>query len=244
MTTYFISGASSGLGREMARRLTARGDTVVAAARRTEALADLGREVAGHAGSLLVRPLDVTDTVSVDRVLREVDGALDGLDVVVVNAGRGGGAPLGSGRPEQNEAVLAVNLLGALAQIETAMSLFRERGRGHLVLVSSMAASRGLPGGSAGYSAGKAALASLGSSLRTEFVGTPVTVTTLRPGYIRTPLTARNRSPVVTSLERGVDAMIRAMDGRRGDVVVPSWPWAPLDVLVRIIPHRLLRRFS
>jgi NAD(P)-dependent dehydrogenase (short-subunit alcohol dehydrogenase family) len=244
MTTYFISGASSGLGREMARRLAARGDTVVAAARRTDALADLAQEVAGAAGSLVVRELDVTDAASVDRVMREVDQTLGGLDVVVVNAGRGGGSPLGSGEADRNRAVLAVNLLGALAQIETAMSLFRHRGRGHLVLVSSMAAGRGLPGGSAAYSAGKAALASLGSSLRAEFTGTGVAVTTLRPGYISTPLTARNRSPLVTSLERGVDSMIRAMDRRRGDVVVPAWPWAPLDLLLRMAPRRLLRRFS
>lgn len=243
MTSYFISGASSGLGAEMARQLARRGDSVALAARRTGRLEDLAGQISGHGGDITVHSLDVTDPAAVESIIREADDLHGGLDVVVVNAGRGGGARVGTGRFEENQAVLDTNLRGALAQAETAMEIFRRRGRGHLVLVSSLAAARGLPGSAAIYSASKVALASLGQSLRTELAVSQVDVTTLRPGYIRTELNQGARSPYMTGLERGVEAMIGAMDSRAGDVVVPAWPWRPLGWLFRLAPTRLIRRF-
>lgn len=228
----------------MARQLTARGDRVAAAARRTEELEQLAEEVASHPGSLTIHPLDVTDTEAVGRVIRHADAVHGGLDVVVVNAGRGGGARLGTGRMDENLAVVDVNLVGALAQIEAALALFRPRSHGHLVLVSSMAGDRPLPGSAAVYSASKGALSSLGESLRTELHDVPITVTTLRPGYIDTPLTEGNRSPLLTPLTDGVEAMIAAMDREAGDTPVPSWPWRPLGWVLRVAPPSLIRRFS
>lgn len=228
----------------MARQLTARGDRVAAAARRTEELEELAEEVAPHPGSLTIHPLDVTDTEAVVRVVRHADAVHGGLDVVVVNAGRGGGARLGTGRMDENLAVVDVNLVGALAQIEAALSLFRPRSRGQLVLVSSMAGDRALPGSAAVYSASKAALSALGESLRTELHDVPITVTTLRPGYVETPLTEGNRSPLMTPLADGVEAMIAAMDRRADDTPVPSWPWRPLGWVLRVAPPSLIRRFS
>lgn len=228
----------------MARQLARRGDAVAIAARRTERLQALAAELAGEAGSVRVHTMDVTDPGAVDGAIRRADQELEGLDVVVVNAGRGGGGRLGSGRDEENRAVVETNFLGALAQIETAMSLFRARERGHLVLMSSLAANRSLPGSGAVYSATKLALASIGSSLRIEMAGTDIHVTTLRPGYIRTELTGRSRSPLVTGVERGVASMVSAMDHRKGDVAVPTWPWALLGPLVRVVPASLIRRFT
>jgi NADP-dependent 3-hydroxy acid dehydrogenase YdfG len=244
MSIYFISGASSGIGAEMARQLTRRGDDVAIAARRTERLQALAAELAEAPGSVALYTLDVTDPDAVDRVMRQADAELGGLDVVVVNAGRGGGGRLGSGRDEENRAVIETNLLGALAQVETAMAVFRARGRGQLVLVSSLAASRALPGSGAVYSASKVALAYLGASLRSELAGSPIGVTTLRPGYIRTDLSSRNRSPLVTNVDRGVASMLSAIDARAGDVVVPFWPWRPLGWLMKLVPASLIRRFS
>lgn len=228
----------------MARQLTRRGDDVVIAARRTERLDALATELADASGSVAVHALDVTDPEAVDRAIRRADAELGGLDVVVVNAGRGGGGRLGTGRDGENRAVVETNLLGALAQVETAMSLFRARESGHLVLMSSLAASRPLPGSGAVYSASKVALAYIGASLRSELADSSIYVTTLRPGYIRTDLTSRNRSPLSTSVERGVASMLSAIDGRAGDVVVPFWPWGPLGWLVKVAPASLIRRFT
>lgn len=243
MTAYFISGASSGLGAEMARQLAARGDSVALAARRTDRLEDVAGAISGRGGTVTVHTLDVTDASAVESVIRRADIDHAGLDVVVVNAGRGGGARLGTGRAEQNRAVVETNLMGAMAQIEAALEIFRPRGRGHVVLVSSLAAVRGLPGSAAVYSATKAALASLGESLRTELAGEGVDVTVLRPGYIRTELNQRARFFLMTPLDRGVEAMIAAIDSRAADVVVPAWPWRLLGRLFRWAPASLIRRF-
>lgn len=241
--SYFISGASSGLGEELARQLTARGDSVALAARRVGRLDALAGGLSGP-GRVTVHALDVTDFPAVDAAIRTADEQHGGLDVVVVNAGRGGGGRIGTGRLDENRAVIETNLLGALAQAETALSLFRERNRGHLVLVASLAGDRGLPGSAAVYSASKAALASIGESLRIELKGSGITITTLRPGYIATPLNERQSGFYKTPLSKGVASMIAAIDAGGGDVVVPAWPWRPVSWLLRVSPSSLIRRFG
>jgi short-subunit dehydrogenase len=242
MTSYFISGASSGLGAEMARQLVERGDAVALAARRLDQLEKLAADLTGG-GAVTIHELDVTDAEAVERVMRHADAVHGGLDVVVVNAGRGGGGRLGTGRLQANLDVLQTNLVGAIHQIETGLALFRSRGHGHLVLMSSVAANRGFPGGSATYSATKAALASLGQSLRAEFAGSEIYVTTLRPGFIATDLTAGISTTFKTQLRRGVASIIRAIDDRLGDAVVPAWPWKPVTWAMPLVPDRLMRRY-
>lgn len=227
----------------MARQLVRRGDSVALAARRVERLEELAGGLSGGRGVVSVHSLDVTDLPSVVSVMGQADTAHGGLDVVVVNAGRGGGARLGTGGFAENRGVVETNLTGALAQAEAALELFRRRRRGHLVLVSSLAAGRGLPGSAAVYSATKMALASLGESLRVELGGGGIHVTTLRPGYIRTELNERVRFPYMTTPERGVGAMIEAMDRKAADVVVPGWPWRPFGWMFRLAPGALIRRF-
>ena len=138
-----ITGASSGLGAEMARQFAAKGHELALVARRTERLAELRDSLPG--GRALIQALDVDDHDAVFRVFAELDDAIGGLDRVIVNAGIGKGAPIGTGRFDVNKQTITTNLLSALAQCEAAMQLFRARGRGHLVVVSSMSAVRGLP---------------------------------------------------------------------------------------------------
>lgn len=227
----------------MARQLSSRGESVALAARRTERLEALARELKPNPGRTTVHTLDVTNPVAVDQVIHAADVDHGGLDVVVINAGGGGGGRVGSGRESENRVVIDTNLLGALSQAENAMALFRERGHGHLVLVSSLAARRGLPGSAATYSAAKAAVASLGESLHIECAGSDIHVTTLMPGYIRTDTNRAARFPYMTRLERGVEAMIGAMDVRAVQAVVPGWPWRPLGWLLGAIPGKVIRRF-
>lgn len=210
------------------------------AARRLDLLEKLSIDMGP--GLATAHRLDVTDPAQVDAVIREADTVMGGLDVVVVNAGRGGGARIGTGHDGENRDVLATNLTGALAQCETALSVFRARGGGHLVLVSSVAARRGLPASGAVYSASKAALSTLGEALHLELKGEGITVTTLSPGYVRTDLSARSRFPLMTGVERAVETMIAAMDAEKTAVTVPPWPWAPLAWVLRHAPASLIRR--
>lgn len=238
---WFISGASSGLGAEMARQLAARGDDVALAARRVDRLDALAQELRRPGVRVTTHELDVTDTDAVAGVLHAADRAHDGLDVVVVNAGIGGAARVGVGDLADSLAVVDTNVRGALAQAHVAMALFRARGVGHLVLVSSIAGDRGLPGRAAVYSMSKAALTSLGQSLQAEVQGSGIEVTVLRPGFIQTDLTKRTSGPHVTGLQRGVAAMLAGIDGRRRQPAVPMW-WAPVSGVLRALPTRLLRR--
>lgn len=226
----------------MTRRLLGRGDSVAVAARRRDRLEALAHETHSSPGRITVHPLDVTDAAAVFRVMQAADEAHDGLDVVVVNAGRGGGARPGTGGFAENRAVVETNLIGAMAQVEAALGIFRERGRGHLVLVSSLVGSRGLPGSLALYSATKAALTVLGESLRIELEGSGIHVTTLRPGFIRSPINEGSGFPYMTPIGKGVESMIEAIDRRRSDAVVPAWPWAPLGWLMKIVPESVIRR--
>lgn len=226
----------------MTRRLLWRGDSVAVAARRVDRLEALAEETRASPGRITIHPLDVTDAAAVFRVIQEADDAHGGLDVVVVNAGRGGGAKPGTGGFVDNRALVETNLIGAMAQIEAALEIFRTRERGQLVLVSSLAGTRGLPGSMALYSATKAALTVLGESLRIELHETDIDVTTLLPGFIRSPINEGSGFPYMTPIGKGVEAMIEAIDQRRADAVVPSWPWAPLGWLMRFVPESVIRR--
>ncbi len=107
MTTWFITGASSGIGAELARQLARRGDDVALAARRSDRLAALADELADAPGTVTVHELDVTDHRMVAAAMRAADEAHGGLDVAVANAGIGGGRAIGAGGQAANESVVA-----------------------------------------------------------------------------------------------------------------------------------------
>ena len=245
MTTTLITGASSGLGAEMARQLAARGHDLALCARRTDRLEQLREELtARHPGvRVVVRALDVTDHDRVFEVFRAFATELGSVDRVVVNAGLGKGAPLGTGRFEVNRQTAATNFVAALAQVEAALELFRAQGDGHLVAVSSISALRGMPGPVTTYAATKAGLAHLAEGVRAEMLGTPVKVTVLYPGYIRSEMNERvKRSPLMASTERGVRAMVAAIEKEKPSAKVPPWPWVPLGFALQHLPLRLARK--
>ena len=239
-----ITGASSGLGAEMARQFAAKGHELALVARRRERLAELRDSLPG--ARVLIQALDVDDHDAVFRVFAELDGAIGGLDRVIVNAGIGKGAPVGTGRFDVNKQTITTNLLSALAQCEAAMQLFRARGRGHLVVVSSMSAVRGMPKAMTAYSASKAGIAAVAEGLRAELLGTPIKVTTLFPGYIRSEMNEQvaQRTPLMSSTEDGVRAMVRAIEKQVATAAVPAWPWRPLGVVLRHAPLGVIRRFA
>lgn len=241
-----ITGASSGLGAEMARQFAARGADLALCARRVDRLEALRSELVGtHPGrTVVLRALDVDDHDAVFRVFHEIADELGGLDRVIVNAGIGKGAPVGSGRFDANKQTLTTNLVSALAQCEAAMEIFRAAGAGHLVVVSSLSALRGMPRSMTAYAASKAGLAAVAEGIRAELVGTPIKVTTLLPGYIRSEMNDASAAPLMASTEDGVRAMVRAIEREAGSAIVPAWPWRPLSVMIRHAPLRILRRLT
>jgi short-subunit dehydrogenase len=242
-----ITGASSGLGAELARQFAAAGHDVALCARRMERLEELRGEIrAAHPECrVVVRGLDVTDHDAVFTVFAELADALGGIDRVIVNAGIGKGAPIGTGRFDANRDTMLTNLVAALAQCEAAVQHFRAAGAGHLVVVSSMSALRGLPRAATAYSASKAGVATLAEGIRADLINTPIAVTTLYPGYIHSEMTAGvGRTPLVASTVRGVRAMVRAIEREPARAMVPPWPWRPLAALLRHAPLRLIAKFA
>ncbi|MEV6138890.1 SDR family oxidoreductase [Nocardia sp. NPDC051990] len=242
-----ITGASAGLGAAMAREFAARGRELALCARRLDALTALRDELtAAHPSiTVAVRALDVDDHSAVPRVFAELRDELGGLDRVIINAGIGKGALLGTGRAEANLATATTNFVSAIAQTEAALEIFRAQESGHLVLVSSMSAVRGLPGKKAAYSASKAGLAALGEALTVEFANSPIAVTTLLPGFIATDMAAKaGDARMVAPLAKGVASMVRAIERERIRACVPGWPWRLIDVVLPHLPRAVVARMS
>ena len=167
------------------------------------------------------------------------------IDRFVINAGLGKSAPLGTGKFYANRQTSETNFIGALAQTEAAAEILREQNFGHFVMVSSVSAMRGLPGNVTAYAATKAGVAHLAEGLRADLLGTPIKVTVLYPGYIVSEMSGTSaRTPLMTSTEKGVRAMVEAIEKEKKSARVPAWPWAPLGVVVKRAPVGLLRRMS
>ena len=244
-TNILISGASAGLGRGMALEFAARGRNLALCARRLERLESLKAEIAAQFPGVRVaiRALDVTDHGQVFAVFRALAAELGGLDRIIVNAGVGRGAPVGSGNFAANKATAETNFVAALAQCEAALEIFRAQQAGHLVTIASVAAIRGLPRYQTVYAATKAGLASLTEGIRADLWGTPIRVSAIFPGYIESDLSsgARKRLFVVDTAS-GCRALVRAIERERPKSFVPPWPWAPIALLLRHVPLGLLVR--
>ncbi|MGV0793682.1 SDR family oxidoreductase [Mycolicibacterium sp. XJ1819] len=242
-----ITGASSGLGAGMARAFAAKGRDLALCARRADRLEELRAELLGRYPGITVAvaALDVNDHEQVPKVFAELSDELGGIDRIIVNAGVGKGARLGSGKLWANKATIETNLVAALVQIETAIEMFKKAGGGNLVLISSVLGNKGVPGVKAAYAASKAGVSSLGESLRAEYASGPITVTTLEPGYIESEMTAASETTMLmVDNETGVRAMVAAIERERGRAAVPWWPWAPLAQLMRVLPPRLVKPFA
>src|SRR6476659_1976666 len=242
-----ITGASSGLGAGMARVFAEKGRDLALCARRTDRLDELKAELLErHPGiTVAVAALDVTDHEQGPKVLAELSDELGRIDRIVVNAGIGKGAPLGSGKLWANKATIETNLVAALVQIETAIEIFKNSGGGHLVLISSVPGNKGVPGVKAAYAASKAGVSSLGESLRAEYPSGPIKVTVLEPGYIESEMTAKSGSTLLmVDNETGTTAMVNAIERETGRAAVPWWPWGPLVQLLKVLPPRLTKRFA
>jgi len=239
-----ITGASSGLGAGMAREFAARGRNLALCARRIDQLALLRAELlrAHRDIKLAVAQVDVNNHKQVFIAFHGLSQELGGVDRVIVNAGVSQGQPIGTGHFETNLAIANTNFVAALAQCEAAMEIFRARGQGHLVMISSIAGLRGMPGFQA-YSATKAGVAVLAEAIRAETLTTPINVTTVYPGYIESNLGESGHTmPFRVSTEKGVRAMVRAIEREAAQAEVPAWPWVPVGFFLRRLPLCLIAK--
>lgn len=223
----------------MAREFARRGRNLALCARRTERLETLRDELLEIAPDITVaiRPLDVLDFDAVFETFRAFDKDLDGLDRVIVNAGMGKGASLGTGYFHANRQTAETNFVAALAQCEAALELMRPRNSGHLVTISSMAAYRGMPRAQTTYAATKAALSALTEGIRADLLRTNIHTTCIHPGYIRSEINEKvKNTPFMMDAETGCKKLVQAIEKEPVSACVPWWPWAPLGFVMRHIP--------
>ena len=240
-----ITGASSGLGEGMARIYAQRGHALALCARRTDRLDALKVELeARHPGIVVVTAaLDVDDHAAVFTVFRAFRAALGSLDRIIVNAGIGKGQPLGTGYFWANKKTAETNFVSALAQCEAAVEIFRAQNAGHLVSISSMSAMRGCPRNLTTYAATKAGLATLTEGIRADLQRTPIRVSTIFPGFIRSEINAKvKKVPFIVDTETGCRALVAAIEREPAAAYVPRWPWTLVGFGMKHLPLSVVSR--
>lgn len=157
------------------------------------------------------------------------------------------GAALGTGRFEANRQTAMTNFVAALAQTEAAMELFREQRSGHLVMISSISALRGMRKTITTYAATKAGVAALAEGLINENVKAKgIDVSVIYPGYIRSEMNDKvaQKTKFMVDTETGVRAMVAAIEKRKEKAYVPAWPWVPIGFVLRNAPMSVVRKLS
>ncbi|KAB2911944.1 MAG: SDR family NAD(P)-dependent oxidoreductase [Hyphomicrobiaceae bacterium] len=233
--TAWITGASTGIGRELALALAGSGVKVAASARTADRLAELAQIAPGVAPL----PLDVADRAAMAQAARGIAGTLGPIDLAIFNAGIW--EPMSSRNFSSATAgrSMAINYMGVVNGIEAVLPGMIERGSGHIAMVASVAGYRGLPP-TAAYGPTKAAVINLAETLRDDFAARGITVTVICPGYVETPMTARNKFPMpfIIPAEDAARRIIRGLAKRKFEIAFP-WQLVALMKLGRILPYPL-----
>jgi NAD(P)-dependent dehydrogenase (short-subunit alcohol dehydrogenase family) len=197
MSTWLITGCSTGLGRALAEAVLERGDNAVITARDARSLEDLAKAYPGTARAVT---LDVTDDEQVAAAVRQGEEAFGGVDVLVNNAGYGYRAAVEEGDPADVARLFATNFFGPVALIKAALPGMRARRSGAIVNISSIGAQRS-PEGSGYYAATKAALEAMTSSLRKEVEPLGLKAISVEPGGFRTDFAGRSLAQSATAID-------------------------------------------
>ena len=247
--TVLITGASSGLGESMARLFAKLGYNLAICARRTDRLENLKTELSAQYPDIRIeyRVLDVSDYDAIFEVFDAFAADFGHIDRVVVNAGVGDSRRIGKGRFDTNRKTVEINFISALAQCEAAMNIFRAQNSGHLVVISSMSAMRGLPKHLTAYGASKAGLAHLAEGIRADMLLTklPIKVSTIYPGYVRTEINENAKPlPFEVDAETGTKAIVAAIEAEVDEACVPSLPWSIVGQAMKHLPLQVVNRVS
>lgn len=241
----WLTGATSGIGLALARLLLAQGHRVALSARRHEPL----EQLASGYPNALVAPCDITDRDSVAEAAQRIGATFAGLDLLLHDAGTCEYLDVGHFDLALVERVLEVNLHGALRVVDASLPLLRrardeDGARPLLAAVSSAAAYLPLPRAEA-YGASKAALSHFLESLRIDLADEAIDVSVIHPGFVATPLTARNdfAMPMRVDAESAAEAILAGLERRALDVHFPR-RFTYLIKLLGILPPALRLRLG
>ncbi len=234
----FITGASSGIGRAVAKQLAGNGSELVLAARRRDLLGRVCGEINDSEGSAAFTACDVTNAESVAAAVDFAFETLGGIDLAIVNAGVMGSEPIISMDVDKARAVFDVNVFGMLNTLTTLAR--RMKGSGATIaIVTSLADARGFPYSSS-YSASKAAASHFAEAARIELKKEGINVVTIKPGFVETDMTAKNKfyMPFLMPVERAARIIVDGLESGRKRISFPL-PTAVLSWVAKAIPAAL-----
>ena len=240
MIKVFITGASSGIGESMARFYAAQGAQLGLVARREDFLARLSDQLEPKPA---VYALDVRDVAGLKAAAADFIARFGVPDIVIANAGvsRGTLTEMDDDLKVFQE-VFDINVMGMVNTFHAFVGPMKQQKRGTLVGIASVAGFRGIPGGGA-YSASKAAAIRYCESLRVELRSEGISVVTICPGYIKTPMTAVNKfkMPFLIDVDEAVVRFARAIDAKTSFTVIP-WSMGIAARILRLVPNWLYDR--
>lgn len=240
--SILLTGAGSGLGAALARHYAAPGVRLALVGRNEARLAQVAADCVARGATVERASIDVTERAALAAWIIAADEAMP-FDLVIANAGISGGTSGLGESSDQSRLIFATNLDGVLNTIDPILPRMRRRGAGAVALMSSLASFRGLPGAPA-YGASKAAVRVLGEALRGDYMPSGVIVSVICPGFVTTPMTARNRfhMPFLMTAERAAEIMVRGLARGKARIAFP-WPMYALARLIAALPSALVDLF-
>jgi short-subunit dehydrogenase len=241
---FFITGASSGIGKEISILLSREKCSLALLARRSKLLNHLAEQFKGAVAKVMTFPCDVTDKNAVEKVIHSVNENFGRIDVAILNAGVGYKSTVKEFDAEKAKAVFDVNTFGIINCLDYLLPDFINKRSGMIVGVTSLADSRGWPG-SAFYCASKAAACRVLESLRIELKKYNIKVITVKPGFVNTELTAKNKfmMPFIMEADKAARIIIKGIKSEKKIIQFPL-PTVLGSKLARIVPDFLIDYFA
>lgn len=232
----WITGAGKGIGRALALRLAREGWTVAVSARTRTDLDSLAREIPAR---IYPYVLDVTDPIGTRAVIASIEEQLGPVHLAVLNAGTyipTSVQPFSSGAFRDQ---FEINVMGTVNGLAEIVPRFIARRAGHIAVMASVAGYRGLPQAAA-YGATKAAIINMCEAMAVELEAHGVAMSVICPGFVKTPLTARNSfpMPLIISAEEAAGYILRGLNARRFEIAFPPL-FAVVMKVLRMLPDRL-----
>jgi short-subunit dehydrogenase len=242
--SVLITGASSGIGYMLAKRLAGQECKIAILARRTDILKEFAEKYS--TGSNIILPLhcDISNKEEVYSSLETVIEKFGEIDIAILNAGTSYRLNAEDFSAEKGEKVISVNLTSKFYFLEKLIPYFIEKKSGMIVGVSSLADARGFPR-SAFYNASKAAFSKLLESLRIELKSYGIKVITVRPGFVKTPMTDKNEfhMPFLIDVEKAVDIIIKGIEKEKRIIQFPL-PTVISTKIIELMPDSMFEYFT
>ncbi len=240
--TILITGASSGIGAELARQLAEKDNRLILVARREFLLQELLQNLKPHVEDHVFFRCDVTDLRQVEKVCHNIIDLHVPIDLLFLNAGVGGGFQIKDINLETFRRQIEVNFFGAVYFVKYLVPEMIERQTGIIAVNGSLAGYRGMPN-AAPYSSAKGALKNFIESIRIDLFRYKIQCTLISPGFVKTPLTYKNDfiMPFMISVDKAVRLIIRGLERGKSEILFP-WQMKWAIKFASMLPNRFYAR--